>query len=575
MEFFFEQTLFLISFYLLLTKYKILKMKKITFAFLLLCLSFNLSAQNKIDKLNMTYGEELPDDKQKIIKIVGEYNNEIYALALEGKENYFLKIFESKSMRLISSNPIIIPQIANREVDFEELFLLNGHLYAIGSVYDKKDKTFNLVGTEISDKGVLSKNTIQLFNSVVAKKSERGMFYFKLSPDEGALLVMHTSLFSKEDSVQYEVKLFDEKLDVLFSTAEKVKFDDSKKDYEFTIADFELNFQDDVFLVINESYRDSKKKEQIEKFQIHAFKRANNYKKEVVEINSKGKEIINCSMISTSKNTLKLVGFYSSVRENGKANKNLMGVYNATIDLATNNNDNLKFEEFDYETKVKLLGERRAKNGKEVKPLYNITTIIEKNDGGLIVLSELQYVYVGQTSGIGPLAFTPVTYTKNEIIVTCLKPDGSLDWSNVLPKEQVATVTTLSFAFGVVGGNGSFAVGGSLMIPLAQMGKGPEYLGAMPIYKNGQLNIIFNDNIKNKGITDIEKIKALGNYNNAVPSLFIFDNKGGITRKDPEEVIKNELVIRPGVYYRKNENELIMYSSRKKQDKLGRLILED
>jgi hypothetical protein len=107
------------------------------------------------------------------------------------------------------------------------------------------------------------------------------------------------------------------------------------------------------------------------------------------------------------------------------------------------------------------------------------------------------------------------------------------------------------------------------------MGKGPEYLGAIPIYKNGQLNIIFNDNAKNKGITDIEKIKALGNYNNAVPSLFIFDEKGMITRKDPEEVVKNELVIRPGVYYRKNENELILYSSRKKQDKLGRLFLED
>ena len=168
-----------------------------------------------------------------------------------------------------------------------------------------------------------------------------------------------------------------------------------------------------------------------------------------------------------------------------------------------------------------------------------------------------------------------MTYTKNEIIVTCLKPDGSLDWSNVLPKEQAATVTTLSFAFGFGGGNGNFSVGGSLVIPLAQMGKGPEYLGAIPIYKNGVLNIIFNDNVKNKGVTDIEEIKALGNYNKAVPCLFIFDNKGGITRKDPEEAIKNELVIRPGIYYRKSENELIIYSSRKKQDKLGRLILED
>ena len=550
-------------------------MKKIFmgFALFVLC-SISLNAQNKIDKINMTYGEELPDDKQKIVKIIGEYNNKIYALGFKGKEEYFLKVFESSTMKIISSNPIIIPQISDREIDFEDVFLLNGKLYAIGSVYNKKEKIFNLVGSEISEKGVISSKSVTLFNATVAKKSERGGFYFKQSQDEGALLIMHASKFPKEDAVKYDIKLFDENLTTLFSNEEKVTFDDSKKDFEFTISDFELNFQDDIFLVINESYRDSKKKEKVEKFQVHIFKRANGYKKEVVDINFKDKEIINCKMMSTNKNTLLLAGFYSSVRENGKANKELKGIYNATINLANNVNENLKFNEFDYETKVKLIGERRAKKGKDVKPLYNITHIIEKNDGGLIVLSEYQLVYVGQSSGIGPLAFTPVTYTKNEIIITCLKPDGSLDWSNVLPKEQSAAVTTLSLAFSFASGNGNFAVGGSMMIPLAQMGKGPEYLGAIPIYKNGVLNIIFNDNVKNKGITNIEEIKSLGNYNNAVPSLFIFDEKGGITRKDPEEVIKNELVLRPGIYYRKSDNELIIYSYRKKLDKLGRLLLE-
>lgn len=544
------------------------------FALFVLC-SISLNAQNKIDKINMTYGEELPDDKQKIVKIIGEHNNKIYALGFKGKEDYFLKVFESSTMKIISSNPIVIPQISDREIDFEDVFLLNGKLYAIGSVYNKKDKIFNLVGSEISEKGIISSKSVTLFNATVAKKSERGGFYFKQSQDEGAILIMHASKFPKEDAVKYDIKLFDENLTTLFSNEEKVTFDDSKKDFEFTISDFELNFQDDIFLVINESYRDSKKKEKVEKFQVHIFKRANGYKKEVVDINFKDKEIINCKMMSTNKNTLLLAGFYSSVRENGKANKELKGIYNATINLANNVNENLKFNEFDYETKVKLIGERRAKKGKDVKPLYSITHIIEKNDGGLIVLSEYQLVYVGQSSGIGPLAFTPITYTKNEIIITCLKPDGSLDWSNVLPKEQSAAVTTLSLAFSFASGNGNFAVGGSMMIPLAQMGKGPEYLGAIPIYKNGVLNIIFNDNVKNKGITNIEEIKSLGNYNNAVPSLFIFDEKGGITRKDPEEVIKNELVLRPGIYYRKSDNELIIYSSRKKLDKLGRLVLEN
>ncbi|MFV8376375.1 hypothetical protein [Flavobacterium sp. LB1P62] len=541
------------------------------FAFFMFCLTGY--SQYKIENIGVSYGEEITEEKGKIIKIIGEANNKIYALGLKGKKDYFLKIFSSKEMKLLSNKPIVLPEIDDKEIGFEEITILNNRVYVIGSVYQRKEKIFNLVGIEFSEDGVLSSKMVTMFESQVAKSSDRGGFYFKQSPDENKLLVMHTALFEKEDAMKYEIKLFDDSLNVNFATENKVSYDDSKKDYQFTISDFDVNFKNDVFLIVNEGYRDNKKKEKIEKFELHIFKNQNKYKKEVVNIDVKDKEIINCKMLSTNKNTLQIVGFYSSVRENGKANKELKGVYNATINLATNVNDNLKFNEFDYETKVKLLGERRAKKGKDVKPLYEIHSIIEKNDGGLIVLSEYRMVIVGQTQGFGPLGFTPITYVTNEMIVTCLKPDGSLDWSNVVAKDQSAAVTVLSLGFFGTGGNGNFNVSAGVSIPLTVMGKGPEYLSGIPIYKDGQLNIIFNDNKKNKGITDIEEIKSLGNYNNSVPTLFVFDDKGLITRKDPEEAIKNELVMRPGIFYRKNEKEFLIYASRKSEDKLGRMIL--
>lgn len=549
-------------------------MKKI-FLMIVLFLGLFAEAQNKIDKISMTYGQEITDDKGKIIKIIGEANDKIYTLVLRGKSDYFLKIFNSKEMQLATSAPIILPEIKDKDVEFEEVFLLNDKLYVIGSVYHRKDKVYTLIAVQVSDKGVLSKNFITLFESKVAKSSDRGGFYFKLSPDERMLLAMHTALFEKEDAMKYEIKMFDENMNTAFSTEDKVSYDDNKKDYQFTISDFDINYKDDVFLVVNEGYRDSKKKEKVEKFQLHIFKKDNAYKKEVVNIDVKGKEIINCKMLSTSKNVVQMVGFYSSVRESGRSNKLLKGIYNASVDLSNNTTTNLKFNEFDYATKVKLIGERRANKGKDVAPLYAIQSIIEKNDGGLIVLSEYRFVYVGQTQGFGPLGFTPITYTSNEVIVTALKPDGTLDWSNVVAKEQAATVTAASFSIFATGSSGNFNVAVGLSIPLGVMGKGPEYLSFIPIYRNGQLQIIFNDNKKNIGITDIEKIKSLGNYNNAIPTLFTFDDKGNITRKDPEEIIKNELVIRPGVFCRKTDSEYIIYASRKSQDKLGRMILED
>lgn len=550
-------------------------MRKLIFGFVFfLSCGISLTAQNKIDKVNITYGEEITDDKGKIVKIIGEANNKIYTLVVKGSD-YFLKTFDSKAMKQISFNKINLPEIKDKDLDFEEVVLMNDKLYVIGSVYHRKEKKFTLVGISVTEQGVLSSNMTTLFESIVAKSSDRGGFYFRKSPDDQMLLVMHTALFEKEDAMKYEIKFFDENLKTAFSTEDKVSYDDNKKDYQFTISDFDVNVKDDVFLVVNEGYRDKKKKEKVEKIELHIFKKENAYKKEVVKIDVIDKEIINCKMLATSKNDVKLAGFFSSVRENGKANKELKGVYNITVNLGNNTTENVKFNEFDHATKVKLLGERRANKGKDVKPLYNIHTIIEKNDGGLIVISEYQTIYIGQKQGIGPIGLQPITYTMNEMIVNSMKPDGSLEWSNVVAKEQSASVTVATFNFFAGSSTGSFNVAVGLAIPLGMMGKGPEYLSGIPIYRNGQLNILFNDNVKNKGITDIEKIKSMGNYNNAVPTLFVFDDKGNISRKDPEEVIKNELVIRPGVFHRNSESEYLIYASRKSKDKLGRMILEN
>jgi hypothetical protein len=38
-----------------------------------------------------------------------------------------------------------------------------------------------------------------------------------------------------------------------------------------------LNNNDDIFLVVNEGYRDKKKKEKVEKIEIHLFKKDNGY----------------------------------------------------------------------------------------------------------------------------------------------------------------------------------------------------------------------------------------------------------------------------------------------------------
>ena len=534
---------------------------------------FKTQAQNAtLGNVSITHGAEIEEDKEKIVKIAAELDGIIYTLATKGK-NYYIKTFSSGNMDHLKTTEIELPEHLKKDIEFESIVNIGDNIYVIGSMYDNKDDVYHLFGYAVDRQGNISNEQVKLFNTQVTKKRERGCFYFKSSPDKDILLVMHATLFEKEEQIQYEIKLFDKQLNVITEYLEKVPYED-KKELEFEISDYDVNLNGDIFLAINESYRDKKAKKHIENFQLYAFKKNNNYQKEVININFEDKEVINGQVFSTANGSVNIVGFYSNVRKNGKALKNLRGVYSVVVNSKNNEVENISFNDFDYETKVKLIGERRAKKDKDIKPLYRTHSIIEKEDGGVILLSEYHTVVVGDKTGFGPMAVHPVIYTHNEIIVTSLNPDGSIAWSNVVPKQQTASFTVLSVGFWGGYGNGTFAVGGSITIPVANLGKGPEYLSAIPIYSDHKLTVLFNDNKKNIGEVDIEEIRSMGNYNKAIPSAFVFNENGDVERIDQEDFQKKQLVLRPGVFLRKNPKEYIIYSSRKSKDKLGRMYIK-
>jgi len=546
---------------------------KLKFIYLLVFLTFGVFAQDQVGNIQIEYGAEITEEKGKLISIIGEANGKIYALGLKGKANYFLKIFKSSDMSIISNNKIKLPDVKDKKLTFEDIKLLNGNVYILGSYLDRKAKQYKLEAIQVSEDGELSNNTINLFSSPVAKGSAKGNFYFKDSHDKSKLLVMHVGLYSKEDLIKYNIKLIDDKLNILASHSEKVSYTDKYR-YEFDISDFDVNNNDDVFVVTNESHLDKKKNTTFSDVKVYTFKKDNGYKREVFEIDLSGNELINCKMIATHNNKIQLVGFYSELRKSGKSNKKLEGVYNGTIDLNSNSVLPFKFNAFDYETKVKILGERKADKDKDLKPLYRIKNIVEKEDGGIILLSELTYVYYGKSQGIGPLSFTPVTYTNNEIIVSSLSSNGDIEWTNVVAKKQRASSTIVGFSLAGLGGSVGVTVSASVSFPLGVLGKGPEYLGAIPFYKDGKLSVIFNDNIKNKGLTELDDVKYIGNTNKSALTLFEFDSNGNLNRIDSKSDEANLLNIRPQIFFDKTSDEYIIYASKKSVDKLGRLFLK-
>lgn len=549
-------------------------MKKITFLFVLVLFIASASyAQNRVGEIEFSFGEKIDEQRGKLVKIVGETSDRIYALGLRGKKNFYINTFSSEDMSLISNILIELPEINDRDLEFEEMLMVGTKIYAIGSFYDRRNKESNLIAIEISQEGKLTGNEHILFSIQVDRHSERGAYFFRRSHDGDQLLAMHVSILKKQDMIQYQVKLLDENMEVSLNHNEQLPYE-AKNGGHFGIEDYDVSPYGDVFIVINESYRDRKLKKHIENFELHSFKKNNDYNKEVLKLNVSDNYIVNCKMRVGFDNVVQMVGFYGETTSRGRTKGKLKGIYNFNINTVNNTVGNQKFNEFDLETRIKILGERRATRGRDLNPLYSINNIILRADGGVIVLSEFQTIAVGNSSGIGPLSFTPITYRSNEIIVTSLDENGNLEWSNVVPKEQVVSTTVFSVGFVAFIGTGSgVSVGSGFTIPISEMGRGPEYIGAVPIYDNGKLTILFNDNARNVGETDIDKIRRMSRYNIAVPTAFQFDSQGNMTRIDPEDAAKDQLIMRPSVLLRKSNNEFIIFTSRRSEERLSRITI--
>lgn len=528
-----------------------------------------LSAQHTIGNVTLDFGETIENKDGSVIHIAGVVNNTIYALANQ-KKKYFLQSFDNTSKKFNKSVLLDLEKIDGNKVFIEDVAVIEDRAYVMASYYDKDSKQNKFIAKEILNNLKLGK-TITLLSVDVKNKKNSGVFVFDTSYDNVNYFVSHVGIIEKEEKLTYKFSLLDKELNAVLNDDYSMTFDD-RKDLVFDFSDFAINEFGDVFISTTESYRDKQGKTTVNNITLHSYQANSNYKKEELTINLSGKKALNCNLIETKDNSVHLIGFYSDLKSSGKAESGLEGIFDITADYKNQTITKKTFNEFTFDVKKTLIGERRAKKGKDLKPFYRNTHLIEKDNGGIIILSEYYLRVVGRSSGIGPLAFTPITYIANEIIVTSLNQDGTLQWSNVVPKEQQVTVQQMSIGLAGFASNGNVTVSASVMFPLTVLGRGPEYLSSLPLYHDGKLTLVVNDDPKNIGITNMDDIKKVRNVNKMIPVAFIFDeHTGELERVDPEDFEKKQIVIQPLTNFGISNKEIIIYGSNNNGARLGTL----
>ena len=537
---------------------------------LLVITSFSLTAQINVGKISLDFGETTSEKDGEIIIIAGEKNGNIYALARR-KKDFYSQTFDATTKNLKSSTRLDFDKINGGKLLVEDLAFIGDKLYLMLSYFDKKNKTYNFIAKEIQKNTIV--RTIYLLSAKVDNRSNKGTFVFTKSYDNFNYLVAHVGLDDRKNQLKYSVKLFDDRLAKVFDDSYINTFN-KKNNHLFDFSDVQVNEHGDVLIATTESYRDKKKKTNINNITIHSYLANRNYEQELTKITLTGKRAVNCSLIETKDNTLHAIGFYSNLKKNGKAKITVEGIYDIAFDYEKGKVIKKNFNDFTLEIKKQLIGERRAKKGKDLEPYYTNIAFVERDNGGVIVLSEFKLIFESGSSGFGPLSVTSYSYNTNEIIVTALNKDGTLDWSNVIPKEQRAIVSEVGLSiFGGVSSGGA-SVSASAYFPLAVISKGPEFLSAVPIYHNGKLTVIVNDDPKNIGITKMDDVKKVKNINKMIPVAFTFDEQtGAISRIDPKNFEKKQIVLRPFVIFEKSSKNYLIYGGNKKGNAIGELKL--
>jgi len=537
---------------------------------LLLLVSISLSAQLKVGNIDLNFGENITTTDGDIIKIAGEKNNTIYTLARK-KKKFFLQTFEASTKAFKKSSLLKFDKVNGNKLQIEDLAIVGEKVFLMLSYFDKKAKKYNFIAKEVKGNNIVK--TTNILSVQVESRKRRGSFVFTSSYDEFNYLVAHVGLNTKKELLTYNIALVDDALNKVLEDNYEITFEEQNRQL-FDFSDVQVNEHGDVLIATTESYRDKKKKTSVNNITIHSYLAKSNYKKQLTNITLTGKRALNCNLIETKDNTLHAIGFYSPLKKSGKAEYFVEGIYDVSFNYSTGEVIKKTFNDFTLEVKKKLIGERRAKKGKNLRPFYNNIAFVERENGGVIVLSEFKYVVVGRSQGIGPLSITPYTYNTNEIIVTALKEDGTLDWSNVIPKEQQVTVSELGFSLGFIGGSGGVSVSAGAYFPLTILGSGPEYLSAIPMYNNGQLTVLVNDDPKNIGITDMDEVRKVRNVNKMIPVVFTLNEQTGeLTRVDPEDFEKKQIVVRPSTHYQKTGNTFLIYGGNKKGKALGELTI--
>jgi hypothetical protein len=315
----------------------------------------------------------------------------------------------------------------NTEAEIQDICLFGDSLYLFYALINKEYNKNELFAQKINIvKGIPDAAPILIDEIAFDKKKNRGMFYIKKSKNNKLLSTMYKQSNTDDEKLNINISLLDSSLQKVWVKKYKTDFYDGV----LFLNDFELSNDSNVYILTSldldkKLLRDKKytlnvanlKTEKLESISIVLDKYfINDIKMEIDYIN----------------NQIVMAGFYSELNSFSSA-----GIVYANIKF-NERKAKLYTESFKAKFLNEFNSERTVNRGTELIN-YNIDRIILRTDGGVILISESNYITESTNyNSYYQLYTTSYTYHYDNILLFSINANGKIHWESIVRKSQVS-----------------------------------------------------------------------------------------------------------------------------------------
>ncbi|MCF8283561.1 MAG: hypothetical protein K9I48_01150 [Sphingobacteriales bacterium] len=402
------------------------------FKTLLLILFASASFAQKVD-----FATPEKSFQRTFMKVIGQNENGFFVLksttAFSNKQDQ-LRLRDNKvDITYINNNLATIwtysLNVYSSDYEIQDISFLNDSLYLYYAIINKEANKNELFAQKFNlKKGIPDTSPVLLDEIQFDKKRNRGTFYIRQSKNKKMLATMYKQSESENDKLSISVKVLDSSLQTIWSNKYKTEFYDGV----LFLNDFKLCNDSNVYILTSLDL--DKKMLRDKKYTLNVAKTSSS---KLIPISiSLEKYFINDIKMEFDyiNNQIVMAGFYSELNSFSSA-----GIVYANINL---NNLVAKPRIYTESFKAKFLNEfnseRTINRGTELINYY-IDKILVRTDGGVILVSESNYVTESTNyNSYYQLYTTSYTYHYDNIILFSINPTGRIHWESIVRKNQVS-----------------------------------------------------------------------------------------------------------------------------------------